>query len=214
MQKTITLKCDKCGEKAAFKIGADKSMATLSDVVAFMEDSKERDKVLEWMLKTTNTKPDSALASLYDNLAEPLCNVNYEALGAKLRLFDAADEDPAVKRFKATDATEKINVSKQKWAEALKKDGVIAFYGIFYCRKCKKLTNHIYLRLHTTDNGKEFLYVYPNKCETCKNDLELVSDDNMGFVYAGIPTAVPTRCGGKYVADGVNFSLKQQEKNV
>lgn len=215
MQKTVTLQCADCGDKISFKIGADKSMATLGDVAAMMEESKERDKVLEWMVKSTNTQPDDKLVTLFDNMAEPLCNVNYQALGGKTKLFDASvDDDPAVKRFKSPDLLDKLNSSMLKWLDALKKDGVVAFYGMFYCKKCKKLSNRIYLRIHTTNGGKEFLYVYPNKCETCKNDLELVDEDNMGFVYAGLPTALMCKCGKPYTVDGVNFAWKQQEKKV
>lgn len=209
MQKTVTLLCPDCGDRQMFKVGADKSMATLNDVMAIMPESKERDRILEWMVKTSNTQYDNRVAQIFDNFAEPMCNINYDALGAKIKLFDAAaEEEAAIKRFKASEAAERVNLSKMKWGELMKRDGVAAFYGIFYCRKCKKFYNKLYLRIHAVSTGKEFLYVYPHRCDVCKNDLELVDENNIGLLYDGLPTAIP--CGKckkqKYIVDSVNFA--------
>ena len=210
MQKTITLLCAECGEKATYKIGADKSMATLNDIAAFMEESKERNKLLEWMVKTANTQPDERLPALFGNQVETLCNVNYQALGAKVRLMDpSTDADAAVQRYKTSDAIEKVNISKAKWLEALKRDGIVAFYAMFYCKKCKKLENRVYLRIHVSGT-KEYLYVYPHKCDTCKNDLELVDEDNIGFIHTGLPTTVPCKCGKPLIVDSVNFTQEKK----
>lgn len=215
MQKIVTLQCADCGEKLTFKVGADRDMATVNDAVALLPESKERDKILEWMVKLANSEYEEKLVSLYGNLAEPMCSINYEALGAKIKLMDkAADNDAAVRRYKTSEAFEKLNMSKIKWLELMKRDGVVAFHAIFYCKKCKTLHNRIYLRVHSGGMVKEYVNVYPNRCDVCKNDLELVDDDNMGFIYAGLPTTVAcSKCGKPYTVESVNFAVKPPEKN-
>ena len=94
-----------------------------------------------------------------------------------------------------------------RWEDAKNAEGFIAFDAIYYCRKCKKLVQGTYLKVRSIEDRKERVYLFTQKCKTCGNELQLVNDANMGYMFEGVTTRAPCpSCGGdKLVVSDVRF---------
>lgn len=212
MFKNLTLCCKSCDFRNTYRIGSGKDLATLKDVIGKFEDQKEKDKLLDFMSKATKVDVTSDLLALYDNHAEPLSHINYEACGAGVKLYPPETfSNPYVQRFLSQDIKNKLAISHFKWIKAFEDDGVVAFKALYYCRKCKRIQKGIFLKIKFTDGQKERTYAYVNRCDRCKNETELVDDANSGFIYEGQPTVgMCEKCGAPLYVEGVNFSQKIQ----
>lgn len=208
MSKTITLKCPDCLNKKVFKVGAESDLQSLKDAVAHVTDEKETAKILSMLVDIESKKPKYTHYNFYLNHAEYLTNINYDLFPNCVHLYKpetlAANE--AYAKLMTQEIIDKTNLSKKKWAMAAAIEGSIAFNGIFYCKKCEKFENRMFIRVRYMDGKKENIYILPNKC-ACGETMQLVDDDNSGFVHEGMETIGKCDvCGSKYKLDSVVFN--------
>lgn len=209
MSKIITLKCHDCLNKATFKVGADSDMQSLKDAVARLKDKKETEKILAMMVSIESKKPRYQHYNFYLNHAEYLTNINYDLFPGTVHMFkpEELEANTAYTRLMVPPVSDKIKVSKNKWAMAAALEGTLAFNGIFYCRKCEKFENRLFIRVRYLDGKKENIYILPNRCSSCGEPMQLVNDDNCGFVHEGMETIGKCDvCGSYFKVDGVTFN--------
>ena len=201
MNKTVTLKCNKCGKEHVFEVGT-KDMATLQDVVDKVPE-RDAEKLLEAVNRMLMNKTEAQRTRFMMNNADALSMINYDLCGAALNLF----EGEAVKDIYAKytpQQTELMNKSLAMWDDAQKGEGFLAFDARFYCRKCKKLVQGLYLKVRAIDDKRERVFLYNQKCKTCNSELVLVNDANMGYLFEGMSCRAPCpSCGtvGPVVTD-------------
>lgn len=204
MVKIITFKCGKCGKEHTFKIGT-KDLATLQDAVDRVPE-RDAGKLLDAVNRMLMNKNEAQRTSFMMNNADALSMVNYEMLGTSINLFEADDIKDVYSKY--TDAQiEKLNASMARWEDAKNAEGFIAFDAIYYCRKCKQLVQGTYLKVRSIEDRKERVYLFTQKCKTCGNELQIVNDANMGYMFEGLTTRAPcpTCGGGKLVVSDVRF---------
>ena len=209
MSKTITMKCHDCLNQKSFKVGAGSDLQSLKDAVARVTDKKESEKLFAMLVGIESKKPKYAHYNFYLNHAEYLTNINYELFPNTVHMFDPAEleANTAYTRLMVPPVSDKIQVSKNKWAMAASIEGSMAFNGIFYCKKCEKFENRLFIRVRYMDGKKENVYIMPNRCSTCGDVMSLVDDDNCGFVHEGMTTIGKCDvCGSYFKVDGVTFN--------
>ncbi|MCH5161885.1 MAG: hypothetical protein J1G38_00150 [Clostridiales bacterium] len=203
MVKTIVLKCEKCGHDHTYYIGTP-DMAMLQDAIDKIPE-RDADKLLDAVNRMLMNKTESQRTAFMMNNADTLSMVNYDVCGTSLSLFEIED----IKRAFATynpQQIEKLNASMAMWEDAVRSEGFIAFDAIFYCRKCKKLTQGMFLKVRSIEDKKERVYLYTPKCKTCNSELALVNDANMGYLFEGLTARAPCPdCGGKLKVADVRF---------
>ncbi len=204
MVKIITFKCGKCGNEHMFKIGT-KDLATLQDAVDRVPE-RDASKLLDAVNRMLMNKNEAQRTSFMMNNADALSMINYEMLGASINLFEAEDIKDIYSKYNDVQI-EKLNTSMARWEDAKNAEGFIAFDAIYYCRKCKKLVQGTYLKVRSIEDRKERVYLFTQKCKTCGNELQLVNDANMGYMFEGVTTRAPCpSCGGdKLVVSDVRF---------
>ncbi len=204
MVKIITFKCGKCGNEHMFKIGT-KDLATLQDAVDRVPE-RDAGKLLDAVNRMLMNKNEAQRTSFMMNNADALSMINYEMLGASINLFEAEDIKDIYSKYNDVQI-EKLNTSMARWEDAKNAEGFIAFDAIYYCRKCKKLVQGTYLKVRSIEDRKERVYLFTQKCKTCGNELQLVNDANMGYMFEGVTTRAPCpSCGGdKLVVSDVRF---------
>lgn len=210
MSKIITMKCHDCLNKKSFKVGADADLQTLKDALARVKDKKDTKDILDILVGVEAKKPKALQYNFYLNHAEYLTNINYEVFGG-VHMFkrDTIESNEAYAKLMVPPVSDKIKISKNKWAMAASIEGTLAFNGIFYCRKCQTFENRLYIRIRYIDGKKENIYVLPNRCGKCGEQMQLVDDDNCGFVHEGMETIGKCDvCGSYFKIDGVTFIAK------
>lgn len=203
MFKTVTFKCTSCGKNHVFEIGAH-NMSTVQDAVDHVPE-RDASKLLEAVNRMLMNKTEAQRYLFTINNANSLSMINYDSCATAINLFDVNDVRNIYSRY-TPEQIEKLNHSMLLWDEAVKSEGFIAFEGIFYCRKCKKLMSGIFLKVSSVEDKKERIYLYTQKCPTCGGDTTLVNDGNMGYMFEGLTARAPCPdCGGKIVATEVKF---------
>ncbi len=203
MIKTVTFKCDKCGKNHVFTIGT-RDMATLQDAVDNIPE-READKLLDAVNRMLMNKTEAQRTSFMMNNADALSMVNYDFCGAAINLFEAADVKRAFSGY-TPQQIEKLNASMAMWEDAFKSEGFVAFDAIFYCRRCKKLTQGIFFKVRSIEDKKERAYLYTPKCKLCGSEMALVNDANMGYMFEDLTARAPCPdCGGKIKVVDVRF---------
>lgn len=203
MVKTVTFKCEKCGKNHVYTIGA-KGMAMLQDALSSVPE-RDADKLLEAVNRMLMNKTEAQRTAFMMNNADPLSMVNYDACGQALSLFDANDVKNIYSKYNQQQI-DKLNQSMALWEDVKNGEGFVAFDAIFYCRKCKKLLQGMFLKVRSVEDKKERVYLYSQKCPTCGNDLLLVNEANMGYMFEGLVARAPCPdCGGKLIASNVSF---------
>lgn len=203
MVKTVTFKCAKCGHNHVFEIGT-LNMATLQDAVDNVPE-RDADKLLEAVNRMLMNKTEAQRTAFMMNNADALSMINYESCGTAINLFDANDVRNVYSKY-TPEQIERLNRSMAMWDEAFKSEGFVAFNGIFYCRKCKKLMSGIYLKVSSIEDKKERIYLYTQKCRTCGGDTTLVNEANMGYMFESLTARAPCPdCGGKITVTDVRF---------
>ena len=180
MVKTVTLKCNKCGKNHVFEIGTH-NMATLQDVVDNVPEH-DADKLLEAVNRMLMNKTEAQRTRFMMNNADALSMINYDLCGAALNLFEA-DKVKEIYAKYTPQQMELLNKSMTMWEDAQKSEGFLAFNAIFYCRKCKKLVQGLYLKVRAIDDKRERVFIYNQKCKTCNSELVLVNDANRGYCF-------------------------------
>ncbi|MBD5132547.1 MAG: hypothetical protein HDT28_08200 [Clostridiales bacterium] len=204
MVKTVTFKCNKCGKDHTFTIGAC-DIATLQDAVDKLPD-RDAEKLLEAVNRMLMNKSEAQRTSFMTiNKADALSMINYDLCGQSLTLFNA-EETKALYAKYTPDQIDRLNKSMAMWSDALNSDGFIAFNAIYYCRKCKKLTQGMFLKVRSVEDKKERTYMFNQKCQTCNSELTLVNEANMGFMFEGLTARAPCPdCGGKITATEIKY---------
>lgn len=203
MFKTVTFKCEKCGKTHSFNIGSCE-IATLQDAISILPQ-RDADKLLESVNKMLINKTEAQRTSFMMNNADGLSMVNYDACGAYINLFEANDIKDIFGKYKP-EHIERLNKSMALWETAKNADGFIAFKAMFYCRKCKKLLQGMFLKIRSVEDKKERAYVYNERCQRCNNELVLVNDANMGYMFEGLTARAPCpECGGSLTVTDVRF---------
>ena len=206
MIKIVTFKCDKCGKDHVFKIGA-RDMATLQDALDNVPE-RDADKLLEAVNRMLMNKTEVQRTAFMMNNADTLSMINYDVCGPAINLFDA---ETIKKHYSAYNQAQidKLNQSMALWEDVRCGEGFVAFDAIFYCRKCKQLKQGLYLKVRSVEDKKERVYIYNQKCETCANELVLINDANMGYLFEGTVARAPCpSCGGKLTVSNVKFMPK------
>lgn len=207
MSKIISLKCGGCGETLSFREGAGHDLETLQDILVRINDERESDKILELMMSVSGDKGSDKVSVFFINLAEGLTNTDFDACGETVHLFDPKDLADVNRRLFTPDLNARIANSRQKWVDALAGEGVVAFEAIYCCKKCRRLQKGMFLRIRAGEDKKCVFYQLPNRCEKCNNPLTLVDDDNMGFLFEGVPTVFSCeKCGGRLIASTTVFN--------
>ncbi len=205
MIKTVTLKCSRCGKNHVFNIGT-RDMAMLQDAVDNVPE-RDADKLLEAVNRMLMNKTEAQRTAFMMNNADALSMINYDACGGMaINLFDAEDVRKIYSKYTQAQI-DMLNHSMALWEDAFKSEGFIAFDAIFYCRKCKKLTQNIYLKVRSIEDKKERVYLYTQRCKICGSEMTLVNDANMGYMFEGLTArALCPDCGvGKLVVTDVRF---------
>lgn len=203
MNKIVTFKCEKCGKDHVFEIGT-RNMATLQDALDNVPE-RDADKLLEAVNRMLMNKTEAQRTAFMMNNADTLSMINYDVCGPAINLFDAEDIKKIYARF-TQQQIDKLNQSMALWENVKRGEGFAAFYAIFYCRKCKKLQQGMYLKVRSIEDKKERVYLYMPKCQTCNSELALVNDANMGYLFEGLTARAPCpACGGKIVATDIRF---------
>lgn len=203
MIKTVSFKCGKCGKTHTFTIGA-RDIATLQDAVDNIPE-RDSDKLLEAVNRMLLNKSEAQRTAFMMNNADALSMVNYDACGASINLFSPEDIKSVYSRYNQ-EQIDRLNKSMGLWADAGLTEGFVAFDAIFYCRKCKKLQQSIFLKVRSVEDKKERTFLYSPKCKFCNSELVLVNDANMGYLFEGITARAPCPdCGGALTVSDVNF---------
>lgn len=203
MIKTVTFKCAKCGKTHTFNLGA-RDIATLQDAVVKVPQ-RDADKLLDAVNRMLANKDEAQRTSFMMNNADGLSMINYDTCGTYINLFDAEDVKSIYAKYNQ-DQIDRLNKSMALWEDARVAEGFIAFNAIFYCRKCKKLLQGMYLKVRSVEDKKERTYIFNQRCERCNNELVLVNDANMGYMFEGLTARAPCPdCGGAITVSDVRF---------
>lgn len=203
MTKTVTFKCAKCGKNHSFTIGAE-DIATLQDAVEKMPE-RDADKLLEAVNRMLMNKNEAQRTSFMMNSAATMSMINYDVCGQSINMFDANDIRNIYGKY-TPEQIERLNKSMGLWVDAQMSEGFIAFNGIFYCRRCKKLTQGMFLKVRSVEDKKERTFLYTPKCGKCGSELALVNDANMGYMFDGLTARAPCpECGGAITVIDVRF---------
>lgn len=203
MLKTLTFFCQDCGEKHSFTYGADK-MSTLQDVLDVMK-KEDVARLVETMNRITAKKTVEQRTSFMMNHADGLTMIHYPSCGDSIHLLEAAD----IKGLEANyidDQKRRIEDSLKRFVYYSKFEGVMAFNAMFYCRKCRRIQQGMFLRLHAVEDNKPHNFLIANKCERCGGDTVLINDDNVGYLAEDLTVRCPCpMCGGKMLLGAVSF---------
>lgn len=204
MVKTVSFKCNKCGKTHTFTVGA-RNIATLQDAIEGVPE-RDADKLLEAVNRMLMNKSEAQRTTFMTmNKADPMSMINYDICGASLSLFEAEDVKAMYAKY-TPEQTDRLNKSMAMWESVVNGEGFIAFDAIFYCRRCKKLTQGMFLKVRSVDDKKERTYQFAPKCKLCGNDLLLVDDANMGYLFEGLTARAPCPdCGGKLKVTDIRF---------
>ncbi len=203
MTKTVTFKCAKCGKNHVFNIGT-RGIATLSDAVECMP-VRDADKLLESVNRMLMNKSEAQRTSFMMNNADAMSMINYDVCGQSINMFEAEDIKAIYSKY-TQDQIDKLNKSMALWADAQMSEGFMAFDAIFYCRKCKKLSQGMFLKVRSVEDKKERTYLFTPKCKTCNSELALVNDANMGYMFEGLTARAPCPdCGGSLTVTDIRF---------
>ena len=203
MFKTITFKCAKCGKNHSFTIGTQ-DLATLQDAISKVPP-RDADKLLEAVNRMLSSKTEVQRTSFMMNNADGLSMVNYDVCGQSIHLFDAEDVKAIFAKY-TPEQIDRLNKSMALWETARNTDGFIAFNAMFYCRKCKKLLQGMFLKVRSVEDKRERTYIFNERCKTCNNELALVNDANMGYLFDGLTARAPCPdCGGAITVTDVRF---------
>lgn len=211
MSKTITMKCHDCLNQKTFQVGAGSDLQSLKDAVAQVTDEKVLQKIMNLMVTIESKKPKSTHYNFYLNHAEYLTNVNYDIFDGCVSMFKpkALENNAAYQKLMQPPVTEKIALSKKKWAIAAGIEGTLAFNAIFWCKKCERFENRLFIRVRYMDGKRENVYVMPNRCSECGETMQLVDDCNCGFVHEGMETIGKCDvCGSYFKIHGTTFNVK------
>lgn len=204
MIKTVTFKCTKCGKDHTYNIGT-RGIATLQDAIDKIPE-READKLLEAVNRMLMNKTEAQRTSFMMNNADGLSMVNYEICGSSINLFEADDIRNIYGKYRQ-EQIDQLNKSMVMWEDVIKHEGFLAFDAMFYCRKCKKLMQGMLLKIRSVEDKKERTYVYSEKCGICGNELVLVNDANMGYMFEGLTARAPCPdCGSKIVVTDIRFT--------
>lgn len=203
MTKTVTFKCAKCGKTHTFTIGGN-NIATLQDAIDKMPE-RDAEKLLEAVNRMLMNKNEAQRTSFMMNKADALSMINYDVCGQSITLFDANDIKAIYAKY-TQEQVDRLNKSMALWTETQLSEGFIAFDAIFYCRKCKKLLQGMFLKVRSVEDKKERTYLYVPKCQDCNSDLALVNDANMGYMFEGLTARAPCpACGGAITVIDTRF---------
>lgn len=203
MVKTVTFKCDKCGKDHSFNIGT-RGIATLQDAVDRVPE-RDAEKLLEAVNRMLMNKTEAQRTSFMINNVDALSMINYDVCGTYINIFDAEDVKSIYGKY-TQEQIDRLNKSMGMWEDAKNAEGFIAFDAIFYCRKCKKLVQGMYLKVCSIEDRKERSYVFNQKCGLCGNELALVNEANMGYMFDGLTARAPCPdCGGKLKVTDIRF---------
>lgn len=203
MIKTVTFKCEKCGKDHVYTVGT-RDMATLQDALDNVPE-RDADKLLEAVNRMLMNKTEAQRTSFMMNNADALSMINYEVCGPAINLFNIDDVRALFAKY-APAQIEKLNQSMALWEDVQRSEGFMAFDALFYCRKCKTLQQGLYLKVRSVEEKKERVYLYSPKCKKCGNELTLVDEANMGYLFEGLVARAPCPdCAGKLVVKDVRF---------
>lgn len=203
MNKTVSFKCAKCGKIHSYKVGADE-IATLQDAIEKMPD-RDAEKLLEAVNRMLMNKTEAQRTAFMMNNADAMSMINYDVCAQSINLFEAEDIRNIYGKY-TQDQIDRLNKSMGMWTTAQMSEGFIAFNCIFYCRKCKKLTQGMFLKVRSVEDKKERTYIYTPKCPNCNSELFLVNDANMGYMFDGLTSRAPCPdCGGALSVCDVRF---------
>lgn len=203
MIKTVTFKCTKCGKDHVYNIGT-RGIATLQDAVDKVPE-RDADKLLEAVNRMLMNKTEAQRTAFMMNNADALSMINYDTCGASINMFEADDVKAVYSKY-TQEQIDRLNKSMALWEDAQRAEGFIAFDAMYYCRKCKKLVQGTYLKVRSIEDKRERTYIYNQKCQTCGNELALVNDANMGYMFDGLAARAPCPdCAGKLVVTDVRF---------
>lgn len=213
MQKVITLRCAACGETHEFRVGAGPQLATWREIAERLPE-KEAEKVNGLLTKLSEKRSKAGMKEACRNAAEVLCNVHYDGCGEEVKplLGEIAPEDS--ERIYSEKVCEGAASSDEKWADALQREGVLAFEAVYLCPKTRRPKQGVHVSLRIKDEkGTQLAYVYKNGCDDCGSALTLADDGNIGFMHIGCETVANCpKCGKPLTVDGVNFKLPQAEQ--
>ena len=203
MTKTVTFTCAKCGKEHKFIVGAD-DIAALHDVLEKMPE-REAGKLLEAVNRMLTYKDEAQRTSFMMNTADTMSMINYDACAPSINLFEQEDVKTIYGKY-TQDQIDRLNKSMGLWETVQVSEGFVAFKCIAYCRKCKKLTQGMFLKVRSVEDKKERTFMYIPKCQKCNNELTLVNDANMGFMFIGLTSRAPCPdCGGQLTVTDVRF---------
>ena len=203
MTKTVSFKCAKCGKTHTFTIGTQ-NIATLHDAVERVPE-RDAEKLLEAVNRMLMNKTEAGRTSFMMNNADGMSMINYDVCAQAINLFEAEDIKNIYAKY-TPDQIDRLNKSMARWADAQMSEGFIAFDAIFYCRKCKKLTQGLFLKVRSVEDKKERTFLFTPKCLACNSELALVNDANMGFMFEGLTARAPCPdCGGKLTVCDIRF---------
>lgn len=203
MKKTVSFKCNKCGKIHTFNLGTD-DIATLQDAVEKMPE-RDADKLLEAVNRMLMSKDEAERTSFMMNNADAMSMINYDVCAQALNLFEADDVRNIYSKY-TQDQIDRLNKSMGMWTTAQMTQGFMAFNCMFYCRKCKKLAQGMFLKVRSVEDKKERTFVYMPKCGKCNSEMFLVNDANMGYMFDGLTARAPCPdCGGAITVCDVRF---------
>ena len=166
---------------------------------------RDADKLLEAVNRMLSSKTEAQRTSFMMNNADGLSMVNYDVCGQSIHLFDAEDVKAIFAKY-TPEQIDRLNKSMALWETARNTDGFIAFNAMFYCRKCKKLLQGMFLKVRSVEDKRERTYIFNERCKTCNNELALVNDANMGYLFDGLTARAPCPdCGGAITVTDVRF---------
>ena len=203
MIKIVTFKCEKCGKEHTYEVGS-RDMATLQDA---LDNVPERDagKLLDAVNRMLMNKTEAQRTAFMMNNADTLSMINYDACGQAISLFENEDVKNIYGKYNQAQI-DKLNQSMGLWENVMRAEGFAAFYAIYYCRKCKKLQQGMYLKVRSVEDKKERVYLYAPKCSSCNTELTLVNDANMGYMFEGLTARAPCPdCSGKLIVSDIRF---------
>ena len=204
MLKTVKFQCAKCGKTHTYTIGA-RDISTLQDAIDHVPE-RDAEKLLDAVNRMLMNKSEAERTSfMMINNADALSMINYDAFGQSLSLFNGEEVKQMYSKYNQ-DQIDKLNKSMALCESAVASEGFLAFDAIFYCRKCKKLTQGMYLKVRSVEDKKERTYIFVQRCPNCNNELTLVNEANMGYMFEGLTARAPCPdCGGALTVSEVNF---------
>ncbi len=179
-------------------------MATLQDALDTVPE-RDADKLLEAVNRMLMNKTEAQRTAFMMNNADVLSMINYDVCGPSLSLFDTNDIKAVYSRY-TQQQIDKLNQSMALWENVRRGEGFVAFDAMFYCRKCKKLQQGLFLKVRSVEDKRERVYIFNQKCATCNSEMTLVNDANMGYMFEGLVARAPCpACGGKIHVTDVRF---------